>query len=254
MKTAYLFLAIVFLHGAVPASGQSSEQRGYEVARNAHAMSRGYGSYAADGKMVLVASDTAQAVRKFRFSSLEVTGGYRSMLVFEWPGDIRDAALLTHSKSAGTDSQWVYLPASRRVKRISTTSRSGSFLGSEFSYEDLIDQNLDKFSYRFIKTEGCCNLVERLPLFKSGYSKQIVWFDTESNLVSRIDYYDRRGAKVKSMSVSGHTRHGQVWRPNAMHMVNFLTRKSTTLTWSNYRFGLALNPGDFSASALRRAR
>ncbi|WP_306119798.1 MULTISPECIES: outer membrane lipoprotein-sorting protein [unclassified Roseitalea] len=247
------FLAVFFvLVIAATAFAQSAEQHGYELARRADAMTTGYGSLTASGEMVLRGGGTA--TRRFDFKSLEVGGGSRSLLRFEWPGDIRGTALLTHTKDGARDSQWVFLAANRRVKRISSSGRSGAFVGSEFAYEDMVDQELDSFTYKLVGTEVCCNIVERYPRFSSGYTKHVVWFDRNTNLPQRIDYYDRRNAWVKTMDISGYRNYGPAWRPRTMHMRNLLTDKSTTLTWSNYRFGAALRSGDFTTRALELTR
>jgi outer membrane lipoprotein-sorting protein len=160
--------------------------------------------------------------------------------------------LLTHGATGRNDDQWIYLPAARRVKRISSSARSGSFVGSEFAYEDMVDQALEDYSYRWISDEGCCHIVEAFPKFPSGYEKQVISFDAGSGLPVQIEYYPKRGSKQKVLSISGYRNYGGVWRPAQMRMKNLLNGRSTDLAWSNYRFNIGLPGGDFTTRALER--
>ena len=85
-------------------------------------------------------------------------------------------ALLSHTKILAADDQWLFLPALQLVKRISSANKSGPFVGSEFAYEDLASQELDKYDYRFLGEQPCgdltCYVVERVPAYEnSGYTK-----------------------------------------------------------------------------------
>lgn len=254
MKSVYVvFIALAVAMGlSSPAWSQSPEKKGRQIADKSDQQASGWRDYTAKGSMVL--SGGGQGTRKFEFKAREAGGGSRSLLVFDWPGDIRDTGLLTHNKASGGDSQWVFLPADRRVRRISSSGRSGSFVGSEFAYEDMTDQAVGKFSYRWVADKGCCHIVERVPKYSSGYSKQVVHFSKSNFLVQRVEYFNRRGAHSKTMTVSNYRRGGSGYRPGRMRMVNHITGKSTTLSWSGFRFGVGLGNNDFSTRALERGR
>jgi outer membrane lipoprotein-sorting protein len=98
--------------------------------------------------------------------------------------------------------------------------------------------------------------VERIPTDpKSGYARQVVWFDSEEYRVLKIDYYDRSNALLKSLELRGYRRYAEAyWRPDEMRMVNHQTGKSTTLRWRDYRFGVGLREGDFDRNRLSRVR
>ncbi|NIT13503.1 MAG: outer membrane lipoprotein-sorting protein, partial [Candidatus Dadabacteria bacterium] len=98
--------------------------------------------------------------------------GDKSITVFDEPRDIEGTALLSHTKILDPDDQWLYLPAVKRVKRISSKNKSGPFVGSEFAYEDLLSQEVDKYNYKWLKDEKCgdleCHVVERYPLYENS--------------------------------------------------------------------------------------
>ena len=118
--------------------------------------------------MVLRNKQGQESRRELRVKVLEVAGdGDKSMFVFDQPRNVKGTALLIHAHKEAGDDQWLYLPALKRVKRISTSNRSGSFMGSEFAYEDMGSPEVEKFSYRYLRDESCgdltCTVSERVP-------------------------------------------------------------------------------------------
>ena len=116
---------------------------------------------------------------------MEVPGdGDKSMSIFDKPRDIKGTAVLTWTHSLEADDQWLYLPALKRVKRISSKNKSGPFMGSEFAYEDIASQEVDKYESFYVRDENLngvdCYVLERIPQYKySGYTRLEVWFDKE---------------------------------------------------------------------------
>jgi len=179
--------------------------------------------------------------------------------VFDAPRDIEGTALLSHTKILDPDDQWLYLPALKRVKRISSGNKSGPFVGSEFAYEDLVSQEVDKYQYRWLRTERCgeleCEVVERVPLYQnSGYTRQVVWWDTQEYRVQKIEYYDRKNSLLKTLAYVDYRPYGEFWRPDRMVMENHQNGKSTELAFTRWQVGSGASEDEFTASRLRRAR
>ena len=211
--------------------------------------------------MILRNRQGQESRRKLRVRVLEVPDdGNKSLFVFDDPRDVRGTAFLVHAHRVENDDQWIYLPALRRVKRISSASRSGSFMGSEFAYEDMTPPEVEKFSYRYLHDETCgqstCTVTERVPVDdRSNYRRQVVWRDKEELRVWRIEYYDRKDEHLKTLTVSNYAQYlHRYWRPGEMTMANHVTGKSTILTWTDHRFRTGLDDGAFTQTALRRAR
>lgn len=237
------------------------EQAGLQLARDARAREEGFGDFTARQVMVLRNRQGRESRRELRVQVLEVPGdGNRSLFVFDEPRDVRGTAFLVHAHRDGADDQWLYLPALRRVKRISSANQSGSFMGSEFSYEDLTPVEVEKFTYRYLRDEPCgelvCAVTERVPVAaRSNYSRHLVWRDRDELRVHRIEYYDRKDEHLKTLTLSGYSRHlDRYWRATEMTMENHASGKSTVITWSDYRFGNGLEENDFTQTSLRRAR
>ena len=248
---------------AAPAQAQeeSPEDIGLRIAEEADARNGGFGNFTANMQMVLRNRQGQESRRQMRFMVLEVEGdGDKSMFVFDQPRDVRGTALLIHGHPEAQDDQWLYLPALKRVKRISSSTRSGSFMGSEFSYEDMGNPEVQKYSYRFLRDEPCgewtCTVTEQVPVDrKSSYSRQLVWQDTTDLRTWKVEYFDRKNSHLKTLTFGGYAQYqDRFWRAGAMTMVNHLTGKSTVLNWSEFEFGAELDDSDFSQTALRRVR
>ena len=238
------------------------EEIGLKIATEASDRVDGFGNLTARQVMVLRNKQGQESRRQLRVKVLEVSGdGDKSLMVFDEPRDVKGTALLTHAHKREADDQWLYLPALKRVKRISSSNKSGSFMGSEFSYEDLSPPEVEKFTYRYLRDEPCgdltCTVSERFPVDKkaSGYSRQVVWQDKDELRTWKVEYYDRKDAHLKTLTVGNYTQYlDRYWRADGMTMVNHLTGKSTVLTWSDYQFRTKLRERDFSKTGLKRVR
>ena len=189
--------------------------------------------------------------------------GDKSILVFQEPADIEGTALLSHAQILEQDNQWLYLPALKRVKRISSKNKSGPFVGSEFAYEDFTAQELGKYDYKFLREEPCpnapsltCNVTERTPKYEfSGYTKQIGWSDQTDKQQRQIEYYDRKGDLLKTLTFEGYKQYeGKYWRAHELKMVNHQTGKKTDFLFEDYKFGIGLDDNDFVKGVLKRVR
>ncbi|MDH5776959.1 MAG: outer membrane lipoprotein-sorting protein, partial [Gammaproteobacteria bacterium] len=164
----------------------------------------------------------------------------------------------THSKKP--DDQWLYLPALKRVKRISSANKSGPFMGSEFAYEDISSQEVDKYTYKYLRDEKLegkdCFVIERKPTYEySGYTRMVSWVDKNMYQARKVEFYDRKNSLIKTLSMSKFKQYkGKFWRALQMDMMNHQTKKSTTLEWKDYKFQSGLKSRDFDKNALKRLR
>lgn len=262
MTLTRFFLPLVFLCASLGvASAQSAAEKGTQIALRTDAAGSGFGDFTADGEMTLQTAGGATSTRRFTIKTREEGGGQasKSLLVFDWPGDIRGTSLLTHASDSQQDAQWLFLPSVGRVKKISGSGRSGSFVGSEFSYEDMVEQDVSNYAHVWVRDEACpngagqCHVVQRTPRQSSGYSQQIVWIDTAELRYQVIQYYNRRNQLNKTLTLSSYRKYnGRFWRPSRMTMVNQLTGKRTVLDWANYRFNVGLQQGEFTRQAMTR--
>jgi outer membrane lipoprotein-sorting protein len=248
-------LAIITLIGLAivrPAVAQTAEERGLAIAQEADQRDLGWGDTESVMRMVLKNRNAA-------FEVNEEGEGDKSLITFDAPRDVAGTSLLSHTRILEPDDQWLFLPALKRVKRISSANKSGAFVGSEFAYEDLVSQEVGKYTYRFLREESCgdlnCYVVERYPLYEnSGYTRQIVYWDANEYRIQRIDFYDRKDALLKTLTYHNYQQYAeQYWRADRMSMSNRQNGKHTDLIFEEWSFGTGASEGDFTPSRLRRS-
>ena len=145
------------------------------------------------------------------------------------------------------------------MKRISSANKSGPFVGSEFAFEDFTTTEHNKFTYNYVGEEEVdgvmMDVVERFPRYeKSGYTKQKAWIDQDVFQTRKVEFYDRKGDLLKTLTLSDYREYDGVWRSHKFSMVNHQTGKETDLLFGDYEFKTGLDAGDFEQGVLARLR
>ena len=256
-RTAAVVVCVLL---ALPGWALSPEERGREVFLELDERGSGYGDYRVALRMILRSSNGDSSERYLRIRQLEVpTDGDKLLVVFDTPKAIKGTALLSFAHKTEPDDQWLYLPALKRVKKIASRNKSGPFLGSEFAFEDLSAQEIEKYDYRYLRSEDFegvpCFVVERIPKDEySGYTRQVVWVDEAYFRIRKIEYYDRKPELLKTLTLDGFQLYQDAfWKPDRMLMRNHQTGKSTELFWEDYEFDTGLTGDkDFTTNSLKR--
>ncbi|MGM8225004.1 outer membrane lipoprotein-sorting protein [Cellvibrio sp. ARAG 10.3] len=244
----------------VVAKTTDNDTKGYEISARSDRTDRGFTSSEVELKMVLKNASGEEASRNLHIKTLEVANedlGDKSIVIFNEPKDISGTALLSHARILEADDQWLYLPSLKRIKRISSKNKSGPFVGSEFAFEDFTSLELNKYSHEWLREEACedmtCDLVKRLPQYEfSGYSHLLVWIDQKAYQVRKVEFYDRKGDLLKTLTLSDYQLSSGYWRAHTLDMVNHQTNKSTTLLYGDYVFNTGLTEQDFDKGRLKR--
>lgn len=237
------------------------EEQGLAIAIEVDKHDQGWGDSSASMKMILRNKQGEESMRAIRLKSLEVIGdGDKGLTIFDNPRDVKGTAFLSFSHVTKADDQWLYLPALKRVKRISSANKSGPFMGSQFAFEDLASFEVKKYSYKFLREEKLLGqntfVVENYPLYKySGYTRQIVWVDTQRYIPLKIEFYDRKNDLLKTLEFKNYKQYlDKYWRAHEQVMKNHQNKKITILTLSNFKFSTGLTDNDFQRNSLKRAR
>lgn len=253
----YLFLLLCFL---CPISAKAQDAA-LAVAQKMDMADTGWKDEIVSSNMILRTSDGAEITRTLKNRIYEVAqDGDKSAVIFERPMDVKGTVFLNHSHKTGNDDQWLFMPALNRVKRITSSNRSGPFMGSEFAYEDLSSDEVERYTYELLDDVMCgeqleCYQLVRFPNSKnSGYSKQIVYLDQAHFRIHKIDYYDRKNSHLKTLTRSNYQRYGNFWRAEHWEMKNVQTGKSTIIDWYDRQVGTGLKDAHFSPSRIERFR
>lgn len=237
------------------------EEKGLAIAVAMDRKDTGWGDSEAEMEMVLRRANGQETIRRLRFKLLEVLGdGDKGLTIFDQPRDVQGTTFLNHSNALEPDDQWIYLPKLRRVKRISSKNKTGRFMGSEFTYEDMSSSEVEKYNYKYLRDESLNGtdmyVVELYPKDEfSGYKRQILWVDKAELRNYKIEFYDRRDGLLKVMEMHDYRQYmNKFWRSHKLVMTNQQTGKSTDLVWKDYKFSVGLSDADFHHSVLARVR
>ena len=253
--------AITEIRNALQLDGLDAKAKGLAIAKAVDELEYGFGDSTVSLSMKLTNRHGQSSSRIMKNKTLEVEGdGDKTLIIFESPRDVKGTALLSFTHKVGDDDQWLYLPAIKRVKRIASKNKSGPFVGSEFAYEDLTSQEVEKFTYEY-KGEATIDgidvwLVNYDPVDpNSGYSVREVAISKEHIRFEQVKFYDRKGDLLKVLRWKEYKLYkNRYWRAHIMHMVNKQKGGETLLKWNDYVFDNKFTEKDFSQQALKRAR
>ena len=262
-KSTCAVIALVTL--TAPAIAETPEERGFAIAERNDLSDAGFATSTVELTMTLADPSGRTTTRELRIDTREKEGegnGDRSVTVFYSPRDVEGTALLTHSRVLESDDQWLYLPALRRTKRISSSNKSGPFVGSEFAFEDIAGAELGKYAYTYLETVSEeiagetleLDKLECIPAYeRSGYSKIHCYFDTDVFQARKFVFFDRGGQELKTLELADYRQYDEAyWRAHRQTMTNHITGKSTVLAFEDYAFGVDLDERDFEPEALER--
>ncbi len=253
-------LFLTFLLPLGLSASESPVEKGLRLAKEVETANKGFIGEESEMELILIDAYNSKTVREMVGKTMEVEGdGDKSLMVFKRPKDVRGTKMLTWTHRKGDDDQWLFLPSLRRVKRISSQNKSSSFMGSEFSFEDLGSQEIEKYTYKWIEDkkigEDSVYVMERFPKKKSGYSKMVMTISRKMKTALKIDYYDRKGELLKTgvfkdfklFKVDGKT----LYRAGEIEMKNVQTKKSSIFTWKSRKMGMKHKKRDFNKKSLK---
>lgn len=257
------FSALIFLSTLVTfnLAAQTAEEKGLQIAKQIKQRDMGWQDSVAEMSMILRNAQGQETERKMRTKTLEIQDdGDKGLTIFDQPRDVSGTAFLNFSHALEPDEQWMYLPALKRVKRISSRNKSGPFMGSEFSFEDMSSFEIEKYTFKYLRDETYegreVYILQQVPVDKhSGYTRQLVWVDKERYIALKIEFYDRKDSLLKTLHLYEYTLYlDKYWRAMRSEMINAQNGKSTELTIHSLVFKSGLEDREFNKNALKRAR
>lgn len=220
----------------------------------------------ADMKMVLIDKNGDTRTRTIRSYDKDKGEDKQRIMFFLSPADVKDTAFLTYDYDAyeKDDDQWLYLPALRKTKRIASSDKSGSFMGSDFNYADMTRKNLDAYDFKILKEDEVRGarvwLIEALPktreeIEETGYKKSVVFVRQDNFVVVRAVHWVNEGNKLKYQDVSGLEKIDGVWTITEMSMTTKkgkTTLHKTELYFDNIKYNQDLSEQMFSVRRLEK--
>ena len=219
-----------------------------------------------DVEMTLIDKSGKKRLREIRAFGIDRGEDELQLLFYLSPADLEDTGFLTYDydESGKDDDQWLYLPALRKTKRIASSDRSGSFMGSDFSYADLTSRDLDQYDYTLMKETEVGGFkvwqIESVPRTKkeikeTGYTKSILFVRQDNYVVVRSVGWLKRGGRLKYMEIKALEQIDGIWIGTEIHMTTKKGDKTlhkTVLRNSNIHFRQELDEDFFTVRQMEK--
>lgn len=183
----------------------------------------------------------------------------KKIMFFNSPADVRGTSFMnwSYGREGQDDDQWIYLPALKRVKRISGDSKSDYFMGSDFTYDDLGDRHPSEDIHTLIGEEVIdgekCLVVESVPKDKNYmYSRTVTWIIPDKWIGLKKDFYDEYGELLKTLTVREHILTGSYWIITDSQMHNVRKNHTTTMQLTEIKVDTALTDSLFTERSMTR--
>ena len=213
-----------------------------------------------DMKMILIDKNGSQRKRTIRSQRKDVGEDAYSIMFFLEPADVKDTGFLTYDYDDDTrdDDQWLYLPALKKTKRIATGDKSGSFMGSDFSYADLTERPRDYYDYEILEESEVKGVpvwvIEAIPrseeeIDETGYTKSVSFVRKDNYVVIRAKSWLKKGKRNKYLDVKKLEQIDGIWVATEIHMTTKKGKQTlhrTVLKNSNVKFNQDLQEDFFS--------
>lgn len=189
--------------------------------------------------------------------NLGKSGDQRYYIYLHGPADIRGTSFLIWKYLAKDDDRWIYVPTLKLVKRISVDDKRSSFVGSDFTYEDVSGRDLEDEARVFLREEDFGGrpsyVVESKPKTPSDYSRRVSWIDQERWLPLKEEYFDGRDQPLRTYTAE---KVGQIdgqWTATARTMKNLQSGHRTEVVFRATEYGVGIKQDIFTERYLRAA-
>ncbi len=195
--------------------------------------------------------------KEFTYRRLETIEGSKTLVVFTAPEEVRGVALLSLKQRGAALRQYMYIPATQRVRSVVAQERSARFLGTDFTFEDVAERVLDDFSYRLIAGNESIDghktyKIEAVPVDPSRSQYRFIdyWVAQDAPVIVHAELYDSQGRKIRLLHASQLKRVAGVWGARRTEMSSLLDGTRTVLVIDDLKLNLQMDEKIFTPQGL----
>lgn len=249
MRTFFILLFSLILISAVSAQ---KNDRATEIFEEVDARRSKITFEKTDMRMIIYNSNGNTRNRSISSYSFNEAEQEKSLLVFEEPANVRGTGFLTLS-DGNNEVQKLYLPALGRIQTITASQKADRFMGSDFTYEDLGDQNPDDYDFELIQEKDKTAVLRAVKKENSQYAYIKFYINTERYSLEKAEYFDEDDEMIKRLEAEDFTNvDANIWRANKMTMFDLRADRKTELIWSNRVINQSIPDWRFTERGLKR--
>ena len=258
MKTLKISLILLAFFSLLNNSVLSQQLTGLKIIENVYNRAVG-DDMTADLTMTLTNSSNENRVREIKQFSKDFGDLEKKIMFFVSPADVKNTSFMSWSydEAGKDDDQWIYLPALKKTKRISSDSKSDYFMGSDFTYDDLGDRQPDQDVHKLLREEKLngedCYVVESIPKDKDYmYSKTITWIIKDKWIGLKKEFYDEDEELLKILKVNKYEDINGFWIITNTEMKNEQKDHKTIMILKNVKINTGINDDKFTERIMTR--
>ncbi len=239
-----------FALAAVPLSINVSAQdpRGIiaEVQKRTYSRSQRY-----EGTLEVIGAENHVATKRWIFERIGSFGESKSTLRFIAPAEVKGVGLLIVNHPDRASDQWIWRPSIGRDQRISLQDRSTRFFGTDFSFEDLEERDVNQFDFKLIADEGAQWKIESRPRKSSQYVYSYFWVKKDNFTFTKIEAYTKSGL-ARVIDYRDFEQNSGIWTARTTEVLDVKRKSRTVLKFDKLNYNIPLKNDDFTIQALRR--
>jgi hypothetical protein len=235
------FLAIASL-----AQAQDPRQIIQEVQKRQHSNSQRY-----EGTLEVTGGGNRVATKRWTYQRIGEFGNSKAILRFTAPAEVKGVGLLIVNHPDRASDQWMWRPAIGRDQRIALQDRSTRFFGTDFSFEDLEERDVDQYDYKLLSEENGTWKIESHPRKSSQYTYSYFWIKKENYTFVKVEAYNKKGL-VRVIDYKDYEQVKGIWTARLTEVFDMTRNSRTTLKYDKVDYNLPLSEDEFTLQALRR--
>jgi len=210
-----------------------------------------------EGTLEVIGASNKVSIKRWEYRRIGSFGDSKAILRFTAPAEVKGVALLIVNHTDRASDQWMWTPAIERDRRIAAQDRSTRFFGTDFSFEDLEERDVDQFDYKLagddtIDGAACWKIESKPKQSKSSqYTSSLVWVRKDNYVVAQIEDYSK-DKLIRRIHYSDIQNVSSLWTPRTVEVFDANRKSRTILKLEKLEYNLPMKDEDFSLEALRR--
>src|SRR5258706_1539628 len=240
-----LWAALLIVPGIVHA--QDPRQIIEEVQKRQRSQSQRY-----EGTLEVIGAENRVATKRWIFERIGSFGDSKAMLRFVAPAEVKGVGLLIVNHPERSSDQWIWRPSIGRDQRIALQDRSTRFFGTDFSFEDLEERDVNQFDFKLLGEESGTWKIESRPRKSSQYTHTVLWIKKDNYTLQRAEAFNKSGL-VRTIEYRDFELVKNIWTARTTEVTDVARKSRTVLKYDKLEYNLPMKDDQFTLQALRRA-
>lgn len=241
-----IFLAVVALASVLPSWAQDPRQIIQEVQKRQHSNSQRY-----QGTLEVIGAGNKISTKSWIYKRIGSFGDSKAVLRFVSPAEVKGVGLLIVNHTDRASDQWMWAPDVGRDRRIAMQDRSTRFFGTDFSFEDLEEHDVDQYDFKLLGEENGMWKIESKPRKKSQYTHSLLWVKKDNYTFQKVEAYDDKGL-VRTTEYKDFAQVSGIWTARTTEVFDTRRKSRTILKYEKLEYNLPFKDDEFTLQALRQ--